>query len=96
MTPESQKVLARIKNRLSDIGVDYPEYYEERDRIITQLLEDNERMAGALELRKWHDDDCADRKEKFNANECCECGAESAKQALTAHAKAMKQLAGEG
>lgn len=38
LSDDSRLLLKKIENHLRDIGVDYPEYYEERARIIQSLL----------------------------------------------------------
>lgn len=51
----------------------------------SELANLNEKLREAIKLlhtKKWHDDDCANRKENFKEYENCECGAESIKQFL--------------
>lgn len=47
-------------------------------------------LVEALELRKMHDDDCADATEKFKPHEMCECGASTAREALAAWKERVK------
>lgn len=48
------------------------------DFLLPKLVE----AIGLLEMKKWHDDDCEDQKEKFNEGENCECGAAGIKMFL--------------
>lgn len=41
-------------------------------------------LVKALNFRKFHDEECADQDEEFDASESCECGASLAQQALAA------------
>lgn len=65
------------------------ELLDEKDDKIKEILPLLAEMAEALELRRMHDDDCADATEKFKPTEMCECGASVVKEALSKLSAAM-------